>query len=63
MKLLILLIFAGILSSLGSAVYYLMKDRSGSMAQALTWRIGLSVGLFILLLVLWWLGLIQPHNV
>jgi hypothetical protein len=30
--------------------------------RALTWRIGLSVALFLLLLLGWYLGLIQPHG-
>ena len=42
----------GILSSLGMALYYMVKDRGGSTrtARALTLRIGVSIGLFILLL-------------
>ena len=33
------------------------------MVRALTLRVGLSVGLFLLLLGAWRLGYIQPHGV
>jgi hypothetical protein len=33
------------------------------MARALTWRIGLSVVLFLLLMLAWHFGLISPHDV
>jgi hypothetical protein len=58
--LLILLIFF----SLGSALYYLVKDKSGSdhVVKALTWRIGLSFLLFILLFIGFALGWIAPHS-
>jgi hypothetical protein len=36
------------------------RARSGSMARALTVRIGLSVLLFVCLLAAWKLGYIQP---
>ena len=64
-KLIVLAIFAGIVVSMGSALLYLVRDegRSSRLVRALTVRIGLSVALFILLLVLWALGVIQPHGV
>jgi len=63
MKLLAVLIFLGILVSLGSAVRYLVTDRSDSdrTVKALTWRIGLSVLLFLLLIVGYKLGWIEPN--
>ena len=65
MKAIILLIFLGILVSLGSALVQLVRDDRGTdgMVRALTWRIGLSVTLFILLLLAWRAGLIAPHEV
>ena len=63
-----LLILAGLLLivlSLGSALVYLVRhkgDSSQKMAWALTIRVGLSVLLFVLLLVAWRLGWIQPHG-
>ena len=63
MKLLVILILLGIVGSLGSALVYLFKDTNDSRrtVRALTWRISLSVALFVLLLVSYWLGLIQPR--
>lgn len=53
-----------ILFNLGSAMVYLLKDRSSTRRslKALTWRIGLSVALFVLLLVGFAAGWIQPHS-
>ena len=64
-KVLVLIIFFGILASLGSALVFLIKDKGASdrMAKALSLRIGVSVGLFVLLFVLYAAGLIQPHGV
>jgi cytochrome bd-type quinol oxidase subunit 2 len=62
-----LLIVAGLLAivlSLGSALVHLVRGKGDSkkMARALTVRVGLSILLFVLLLVAWWLGWIQPHS-
>lgn len=64
-KLVILLAFAGILLSLGSAMFYLVKDKGDSdrTLRALTFRIGLSVGLFVFIMVLIATGAITPHGV
>ncbi|WP_269498854.1 twin transmembrane helix small protein [Castellaniella sp. S9] len=53
MKIVIVLLFLGVVGSLASALVYLMQDhsRSDRMAWALTWRIGLSVLLFLFVLV------------
>jgi len=66
MKYVVALVFVGILVSLGVALFFMLKDgregraRSGGMARALTVRIGLSVLLFLCLLLAWKLGYIQP---
>ncbi|MFU8895001.1 MAG: twin transmembrane helix small protein [Gammaproteobacteria bacterium] len=64
MKLLILLAFVAILASLASGLVYLFKDDHDSrrVVNALTWRIGLSVALFVVLLGAAALGLIEPGN-
>jgi cytochrome bd-type quinol oxidase subunit 2 len=64
-KILILACLVAIVLSLGSALFYLMSDKGGSkkMARALTIRVGLSILLFVLLLIAWWQGLIQPHGI
>ncbi len=65
MKFLILLFFIFIVYSLGSALYYMMKDEGGSkrMVKALTMRIGISMLLFIFLLFSFWMGWIKPSGV
>ena len=62
-RLLILACLLAIVLSLGSALLHLVRDKGESqkMARALTIRVGLSVLLFVLLMVAWWLGWIQPH--
>lgn len=64
-KILIIVIFLGILISMGSALVFLIKDKgqSNRTLHALTIRITVSVVLFLLLFVLWGLGLISPHGV
>jgi hypothetical protein len=61
------LILAGLLAivlSLGSALLHLVRGKGDSkqMARALTIRVGLSILLFALLLLAWYLGWIQPHG-
>jgi hypothetical protein len=56
------IVLLGIVFSLGSALFHLMTDKGDSkkMVRALTVRVALSVGLFLLLMAAWALGLIQP---
>ena len=63
MKLLVIAVLLAILVSLGSGLFFLVKDKDDSrrVLRALTVRITLSVFLFILILVAWWAGLIQPN--
>ena len=63
-KLVILVVFIGIIVSLGSGLYYLVNDKGDSRRtlRALTWRIGLSVGLFAFLMILIAFGIIEPHG-
>jgi hypothetical protein len=52
-----------IVVSLGSALFHLTRgEASDKLVRALTVRIGLSVALFILLMVAWYAGLIRPHG-
>jgi hypothetical protein len=61
-KLLILVVFAAILASLASGLVFLYKDDHNSrrVVKSLTWRIGLSVGLFVILLLAYAAGLVEP---
>ncbi len=65
MKILVAIAFILILGSLGSALVFLMRDkgRSNRTVQALALRVGFSVLLFILLLVAYRLGWIQPTGI
>lgn len=53
-----------ILGALFSGLFFLVRDqgRSTRAVKALTWRIGLSLALFLLLLAGYYLGLIQPRG-
>lgn len=64
-KLVILLFFLVIVYSLGSGLYFLVRDKGDSdrVVKALTWRIGLSLLLFVLLFIAFALGMIHPHGV
>jgi hypothetical protein len=64
-KLIVILMLIAIVFSLGSALFHLSRGKgdSGKMVKSLTWRIGLSVVLFLLLLVAYWAGLLQPHAI
>jgi len=63
--LLIIGALVAIVASLGSALRHLVRGAGDSrrMVRALTWRIGLSVALFVLLMLAWYTGLIQPHGI
>jgi hypothetical protein len=64
-KILIVACLLGIVLSLASGLFYLVNDKGESrkMAKALSIRVGLSVLLFVLLLIAWSQGLIQPHGI
>ncbi len=63
-KLLIVILLFIVIFSLGQALFYLIKDegKSDRMVKALSWRIGLSVFIFLLLLIGQAVGLIQSHG-
>lgn len=64
-KLIVIALLVVIVISLGSALVQLVRQPPGSerMARALTWRIGLSLVLFVLLMVAFATGLIEPHGI
>ena len=53
-----------IIGSLGSAFWTLVRGRDPgtSMVKALTIRVGLSIALFVLLMILYALGIIHPRG-
>ena len=67
-KVLVVVTLLAIVVSLGSALFHLVSDKddaadSRKMVRALTVRIGLSIALFVLIMVGWYTGLIAPHGV
>ena len=64
-KILIIVTLFAIVFSLGSALFHLSRGKGDpkKMVRALTIRVGLSVALFILLMLAWYNGLISPHGV
>ncbi len=65
MKILVAIAFILILGSLASALFYLMRDKgkSNRTVQALAWRVGFSITLFVLVLLAWRFGYIQPTGI
>lgn len=62
-KYFIILVMFTILFCLGSGLYYLISDQGKTKrtVKALTWRIALSVTLFLGLMIGVLLGVITPH--
>jgi len=70
MKIVIALAFVAILTALGSAGVFMLRrrgdaaatkeQRDARMARALAWRIGLSIALFLFILLSYKLGWIRP---
>ncbi len=65
MKIAIAIAFILILGSLGSALFFLMRDkgRSNNTVRALAVRVALSITLFLLILLAYKLGYIQPKGI
>jgi hypothetical protein len=67
-KILIVLVLVAIVASLGKALFHMSSGgpdsaaHSAMMARALTVRIGLSVALFVLLMIAWYFGTFAPHG-
>ena len=64
-KILIVAALLAIVYNLGAGLFYMMVDRgsTGRLVNALTWRIGLSVGLILTVMLGIHMGWIQPHGV
>ena len=65
MKIIVAIAFILIIGSLASALVFLMRDKgkSNRTVQALALRVGFSITLFILLLLAYKLGYIQPTGI
>ena len=64
-KILIVAALAAILYQLGAGLYFMMVDHgsTGRTVRALTWRVGLSVGLILVVMLGVATGWIQPHGI
>lgn len=64
-KIIVILLLITVIYCLASAVFYMLWDKGGSrsMVKALTWRISLSLILFILLIISYLMGWITPHSI
>jgi hypothetical protein len=65
---LVSLAFLAIFASLGSALFFMMRECDGrpktnNMARALAFRVGFSILLFVCILVAWKLGYIKPTGI
>ena len=69
MKWFVILAFLAIVASLGSALFFMMRDghdgrpKTNNMARALAFRVGFSILLFVCILLAWKFGYIQPSGV
>ena len=72
MKIVILMALAGVLVALASAGFFMLRKsdesqtsgrRDKRMARALALRVGLSIALFLFILVAWKLGWIAPSGI
>jgi hypothetical protein len=65
MKIAVAVAFVLIIGSLASALFFLMRDkgRSNRTVQALAMRVGLSITLFLLVLLSYKMGWIQPTGI
>ena len=63
--LIIVAFFIVIVYNLGAGLFYMMSDKgtTNRTVKALTWRIGLSVLLIVLVMLGIWSGIIQPHDI
>ncbi len=69
MTYLIIIAFVAILGSLAAALFFMLRggsaqtDKSRNMARALGMRVGVSIFLFLCILLAWKLGYIHPTGI
>jgi hypothetical protein len=65
MKIFVAIAFLLIIGSLGSALYFLMKDqgKTNRTVKSLAFRVGFSIALFLLILIMHQLGWIEPTGI
>ena len=72
MSYLVVFAFVAIVGSLAAALFFMLRggqssevtpDKSKRMVRALAMRVGLSIVLFVCILIAWKFGLIQPTGI
>jgi cytochrome bd-type quinol oxidase subunit 2 len=69
MTYLVAIAFLAIIASLGSALFFMLRDgsngktKTSNMARALAFRVGFSIVLFLCILIAWKMGYIQPTGI
>ena len=69
MTIIVSLAFIAIISSLGLAMYFMLKggqsekNKALNMSKALALRVGLSIALFLCILISWQMGWIEPTGI
>ncbi len=63
-KILVVVLLGLIIASLGKAMFHMSSgpEDSAKTVRALTFRISLSVALFIVLFIAWYAGALTPHS-
>ena len=69
MKIIMVLMLLAVLGALASAGFFMLKKRGDGrtrdqrMARALAIRVGLSVALFLFILLSWYMGWVRPTGI
>jgi len=69
MKTVMVLMLLAVLGALGSAGFFMLRkghdgdERNRRMARALAIRVGLSVALFLFILLSWFMGWVRPGGI
>ena len=65
-KIIVVALLVAIVVALFSGAYFLLKDRASNdnrrTLRALRWRVALQVSLILFLVLAYFMGWIQPHN-
>ena len=63
-KIAVIVILGCIVTSLGKAMFHMSSgpEDSAKVVRALTFRIGLSIALFVVLFIAWYAGALTPHS-
>lgn len=69
MKAILIFVLVLVVAALGSAGLFMLRrggrgeEPDGRMARALAWRVGLSIALFLAIMLAWAMGWIEPKGI